>query len=235
MKKKRKKNIVLFAFEQMHVIITVFVELIGSISLPHSNSCYCCCCQIEKTDEGCYWKEKKKKKRKVDFYLFIFHHFFFLLLPLYYSDSFFLLLRIWNRAFIFFFLRSFVIFTLYAKSNEKREREGGKWERIRKRERVNQTVGDVRPWRRTNSIHLGARECIRWHNRNIRNRKSLSLSFFPSFFYMLSQAVFYDLLDSLSLLRVQIIVNLLSSIRVQLYSVVNIFLLFIHQVVLWPP
>jgi hypothetical protein len=124
MKKKRKKNIVLFAFEQMHVIITVFVELIGSISLPHSNSCYCCCCQIEKTDEGCYWKEKKKKKRKVDFYLFIFHHFFFLLLPLYYSDSFFFTFENMKSCVYFFFLRSFVIFTLYAKSNEKREKGG---------------------------------------------------------------------------------------------------------------
>lgn len=180
-------------------------------------------------------KRKRKKKGKLIFICLFFIIFFFYFCLFTILIHFFLLLRIWNRAFIFFFLRSFVIFTLYAKSNEKREREGGKWERIRKRERVNQTVGDVRPWRRTNSIHLGARECIRWHNRNIRNRKSLSLSFFPSFFYMLSQAVFYDLLDSLSLLRVQIIVNLLSSIRVQLYSVVNIFLLFIHQVVLWPP
>lgn len=38
-----------------------------------------------------------------------------------------------------------------------RERANGKGER----ERVNQTAGDVRPWRRTNSIHLGAREHIR--------------------------------------------------------------------------
>ncbi len=144
----------------------------------------------------------ENRKKKVDFYLFIFHHFFFFyfcLFPLL-IHFFFYFLIIWNRAFIIFFLKSFVIFTLYAKSNERREREGGKWERIRKRERVNQTAGDVRLWRRTNSIHLGARECIRWHNRNIRNRKSLSLPLSSLlFFYMLSQAVFYDLLDSLSL------------------------------------
>lgn len=41
----------------------------------------------------------------------------------------------------------------------RRTREGKK--RGKKRERVNQTAGDVRPWRRTNSIHLGARERIR--------------------------------------------------------------------------
>jgi hypothetical protein len=42
-----------------------------------------------------------------------------------------------------------------------RERDRDREQRKRKRERVNQTAGDVRPWRRTNSIHLGARECIR--------------------------------------------------------------------------
>jgi hypothetical protein len=80
------------------------------------------------------------------------------------------------RAF-FFFLRFCVIFTLCAKSNEKK-REWKEKEGERERERVNQIAGDVRLWRRTNSIHLGAREYIRWHNRNIRNHKSLSLSFF---------------------------------------------------------
>jgi len=127
-KKKRKKNIVLFAFEQMHVIITVFVELIGSISLPHSNSCYCCYCQIEKTDEGCYWKEKKKKKKESWFLFVCFSSFFFLLLPLYYSDSFFFTFEHMKSCVYFFFLRSFVIFTLYAKSNEKRERGGNEKE-----------------------------------------------------------------------------------------------------------
>jgi len=46
------------------------------------------------------------------------------------------------------------------KKENERER-GKKREEEEKRERVNQTTGDVRPWRRTNSIHLGARECIR--------------------------------------------------------------------------
>jgi hypothetical protein len=135
---------------------------------------------------------------------------------------------IWNRACIFLLLK--ILRNIHALCQVKWKEERMKRKRRGERERVNQIAGDVRLWRRTNSIHLGAREYIRWHNRNIRNHKSLSLS--PSFFYMLSQAVFYDSLDSL--LLVQIIANLLSSVRVQLYSVVNIFLLFTHQVVFWP-
>lgn len=114
-----------------------------------------------------------------------------------------------NRAFIFLFFPSVVFFfgrvSSYSrlmpsqlKTASRKERKKDR-EREREGKRVNQTAGDVRPWRRTNSIHLGARDRIWWHNRNIWNRKSLALSFSLSFFCMLSQAVFYDSLDALLL------------------------------------
>jgi len=176
---------------------------------------------------------ENRSRRKTTWFVVVYPSFFFFL-PLQFLYFF---LIIWNRAFIFF-LKSFVIFTLYAKSNEKRKRRRRRKrkeiERVeREGERLNQTAGDVRSWRRTNSMHLGARERIRWHNQNIWNRKSPSLSFSTSFLYVVISNIFMICLI-LSSLLVEIIVNLLSSIRVQLYSVVNIFLLFIHQVVLWP-
>ena len=102
---------------------------------------------------------------------------------------------------VFFFGRvsSYSSFLPSQMKTESRKEGTRKKERQREREhkRVNQTAGDVRPWRRTNSIHLGARDRIWWHNRNIWNRKSLALPFSLSFFCVLSQAVFYDSLDAL--------------------------------------